>query len=70
MEEEKLPITFSEPLKDTPFGEVFENFQEPVPFEVPLPFEEIPVEEPPSLPYFVQKQASYGLLDNKYLIRY
>jgi hypothetical protein len=85
LQEEILQTYFEEPLKeptvllDTPFGEVLENFQEPVPFEVPLPFEEIPTEElyverpadiAPSFECFVQKQASYGLLDGKYLIRY
>ena len=91
MEEEKLPfpiddlevkeplqITFSDPLQIQ--EKILQTyFQEPVPFEVPLPFEEIPFDEtfyvelpvePLPVECFVQKQASYGLLDNKYLIRY
>jgi hypothetical protein len=74
---EDLP-TFSEPLQIQ--EEILQTyFQEPIPFEVPLPFEEIPTEElyverhldiAPSFECFVQKQASYGLLDGKYLIRY
>jgi len=80
---EPLQITFSEPL-EPPFGEVFsealENFQEePIPYEISLPYAtvdeakelyiEIPV-EPLPVEVFVHKQASYGLLDGKYLIRY
>jgi hypothetical protein len=55
----------------------------PYPFEIPLPYEEVITEElyverpldeakdiPLSFECFVQKQASYGLLDGKYLIRY
>jgi hypothetical protein len=81
IQEEILETYFEEPLKDTPFSEVLENFQEPEPFEITLPYEEVITEEIP-LPFsevlenfpafecFVHKQASYGLLNGKYLIRY
>jgi len=39
--------------------------------EVPYPFEECHLECPIDIPpVFVHKQASYGLMDGKYLIRY
>ena len=69
-EKEALPITFSEPITN--------DIEEPMPFEVTLPYEEVtesfyverPADITPSFECFVQKQASYGLLDGKYLIRY
>ena len=68
-EKEDLPITFSAPIEQPlPIEESY------VPFEVPLPYEEVPTEEAtdfyverpiditPAYECFVQKQASYGLL--------
>ena len=77
IELEPMTISFSEPSPLQIQEEILETyFEEPVPFEVPLPYEEVITEELyverplDEAPVFVQKQASYGLLDGKYLIRY
>lgn len=83
---EPLPIdetSFKEPtIIEVPLPIDETSFQEPVPFEEQLPYENVPTEEAvelyvevpvdvtPAFECFVQKQASYGLLDGKYLIRY
>ena len=67
--EESLGITFSEPIAEPLPYDNTESLELPFPFDEEVITEELlePVAEP--LP-FVQKQASYGLLDGKYLIRY
>jgi len=82
-QEEILQTYFEEPtIIEVPLPIESLETIEPVPFEVQLPYENVPTEEAvelhvevpvdvtPAFECFVQKQASYGLLDGKYLIRY
>jgi len=55
----EVPLPFEEIPFDEPSSEATESFYIERPADIPLSFE-----------CFVQKQASYGLLDGKYLIRY